>query len=121
MIGNGQSRQILAFRLERYDGVGNRQAPISVEMRAYSLTGQIADGDEVQVHGQWRRGVLRVRQIENLSTGGRVREPSGMRTLRWIAGVLVAVFLLFIISFLAAGWFGIDLPWIEQILDQPVP
>ncbi len=92
-FGQGQSRQILNFRLERYDDEGNRAAPLPVELRAYWLSGHVAEGEEVEVSGHVKRGILRVKRIRNLTTGAAVEQPRGKTWLMWILGVIVVAFL----------------------------
>ena len=64
------------FRIERYDPSGNRLAPVPVEMRGtvHGFSGRVSNGDEIRVvEGEWRHGTLRVRELDNLTTGARVR------------------------------------------------
>jgi len=67
---------IVDFRIERHDPSGNRLAPVPVEMRGYTqgFSGRVSNGDEIRVvEGTWRDGTLRVRELDNLTTGARVR------------------------------------------------
>lgn len=60
-------RQLLAMKLERYDEHGQRLPPVSVELRAAIVQGQVGDGDEVVAVGRWSQGTLRARKIDNNS------------------------------------------------------
>jgi hypothetical protein len=66
---------VLLFRVERYDGSGNRLSPVAVEFRNYK-SGQLSDGEEVEVIGSWKHGTLRASKISNLTTHVEVRGPS---------------------------------------------
>jgi len=61
----------LSFQLVPYDPVGNRRAPIPVEIQTQFVAGQLADGDEVEVTGVWDGGTLDADTIVNLSAGAR--------------------------------------------------
>ncbi len=78
------------FRIDRHDASGNRLAPVPVEMRGYSFSGSVSNGDEIRVKGRWKSGTLHVEELDNLTTGAEVRAKS-YRTLRT---VLLIVFLL---------------------------
>jgi hypothetical protein len=89
-------RDILAFRVDRYDDSGNRIAPVAVEMVGYR-SGQINEGEEVEVSGRFKHGTLRVRSLVNLSTNASVRGMSGVSTaVQVVILVLVVGFILFI-------------------------
>jgi Inner membrane component of T3SS, cytoplasmic domain len=87
---HSSSRQVLAFRLESYNEHGDRSGMITVELRGQELSGDVAVGDRVAAHGRLRRGVLRAKMVQNLSTGGTVR-PIGDagRRLRATVGVIL--------------------------------
>src|SRR3712207_645850 len=53
--GQNASTQVMTFRVERYDQHGDRLPPALVEIRGYSLEGNLSDGEEVAVSGTWRR------------------------------------------------------------------
>jgi hypothetical protein len=64
------------FRIERHDPSGNRLPPVPVEMRGprQAFRGKVSDGDQVRVvDGRWRHGTLHVRELDNLSTGAKIR------------------------------------------------
>ena len=62
---------ILSFQVVPYDPLGNRRAPVPVEIQTHVVTGQLADGDEVEVSGVWDGGTLDADQIVNFSAGAR--------------------------------------------------
>lgn len=64
-------RDVLAFRVDRYDGSGNRLPPVAVQLWAYS-GGQVTEGEEVDVVGDWKRGTVHARKIINISTNAEV-------------------------------------------------
>jgi hypothetical protein len=67
-----RTTQILSFRLEQYDRIGNRVRVVPVEMRGQNIIGFITDGDRVEVFGKEKDGLLRADAIENLSQGALV-------------------------------------------------
>ncbi|MFF9158421.1 hypothetical protein ACF1AB_40060 [Streptomyces sp. NPDC014846] len=71
--GENASETIWTFRVERYDATGNRIALIPVEMRGLTFEGSLDDGDWVRASGKMKSGTLRVRRLENLTTGAAVR------------------------------------------------
>ena len=54
--GQGWSRQILSMRVEHYDASGNRLQPVTVELRGWTLSGQISEGEEVDVRREMGDG-----------------------------------------------------------------
>jgi pSer/pThr/pTyr-binding forkhead associated (FHA) protein len=71
-----QGSNILSFRVERYDVVGNRLPPVGAELVGFQ-TGELGDGEDVEVSGRWSHGTLQATKIINLSTGAQVRGASG--------------------------------------------
>jgi hypothetical protein len=66
---NGKLWTIWRFTIPR-----DSEPPVEVEMRAREFEGAIADGDEVDLKARQRRkGPVRVRELENLSSGSTVR------------------------------------------------
>jgi hypothetical protein len=68
---NEQQREILAFRIDRYDESGNRLPP-----------GQVGEGEQVEVSGKWSRGTLKADRVRNLSTRAEVR-GAGFGPFKW--------------------------------------
>src|SRR4029077_12246432 len=62
---------ILSFQVVPYDPVGDRRAPVPVEIQTHLVAGQLADGDDVEVSGVWDGGTLDADQIVNFSAGAR--------------------------------------------------
>jgi pSer/pThr/pTyr-binding forkhead associated (FHA) protein len=86
-------QDVLVFRVDRYDSSGNRVGPVAVEFQGYR-TGQVGEGEEVEVHGKWSRGTLQAKRVTNLSTGSEVRGMGGASKLI-LALVYLAVFAFF--------------------------
>lgn len=86
MLQHEQSKT-LAFRVDRYDNFGNRMEPVAVELPKYK-SGQISEGEEVEVKGRWSHGALRARRVTNLTTGVSIR-----RLPRWVIVPALLVFL----------------------------
>ena len=89
--GQGWTRQILGMRVEQYDASGNRLQPVPVELRGWTLSGQISEGEEVEVNGRWDGGVLRASRATNVSTGGTV-DTHRMRYIV-VCSVAIAIFI----------------------------
>ena len=101
-VGAQHQVGILSFQVVPQDPLGNRRAPLPVEIQADLVAGQLADGDEVEVSGLWDGDTLDADEIVNLSAGAhpkrrrsevrakspRDKAPKG-RKVR--IGVLVAV------------------------------
>ena len=65
----------LAFHVVPHDSIGNRRAPVPVEIQTQVVAGQLADGDEVEVSGVWDGGTLDADKIVNFSAGPRPKRP----------------------------------------------
>jgi FHA domain len=85
-----RSSTVWTFRVERYDGHGNRLAPIPVLMRGAGFEGALSEGDEVSVAGVWKHGTLHTERIENLTSGATVKTRS-FKTLILVCAVLFAL------------------------------
>jgi hypothetical protein len=100
----GENWKILAFRVDRYDRSGNRIDPVAVELRGYR-SGQVNEGEEVEVSGKWSHGTLRANKVVNLSTNAEVEgglskgHKFGLAFfLLWILGIIaIAVVLLLVV------------------------
>ena len=64
---------VLTFLLEQYDTSGNRIRVVPVEMRGSSIRGFILDGNQVEVLGNEKDGLLRAKEIYNLTTASKVK------------------------------------------------
>lgn len=107
---------VLDFRIERHDASGNRLAPVPVRMRGLSFSGAVNNGDEIRVNrGKWRDGTLRVKDLDNLSTGAEVRAKESNRVFGCLfvvvlLGILAGIgFIVFMI--VNVGILGNRLPW----------
>lgn len=97
------STQILTFRIEQYDRDGNRQRPMSVEMRSTSITGSIYEGDEVEVFGEVEGGVLIATRIYDRTTGGNVEIEEDVLediTPRGLIAIAITFVIIIVICFL---------------------
>ncbi len=65
----------LSFQLVPSDPIGNRRAPVPVEIQTQFVAGQLADGDEVEVSGVWDGSTVDADTIVNLSAGARPKRP----------------------------------------------
>lgn len=91
--------KVLTFRVERYDGSGNRLSPVGVEFRNYR-SGGLNDGEEVEVIGSWKRGTLRAQKVTNLTTHAEVVGPGAAAKV--VSRVLITIFLIIFFSIFAA-------------------
>lgn len=64
---------VWTLRIERHDAGGNRLATVPVEMRGFSFSGALSNGDEVRLRGKWKRGTLHAETLDNLTTGAFVK------------------------------------------------
>jgi pSer/pThr/pTyr-binding forkhead associated (FHA) protein len=98
-------RDILAFRVDRYDSSGNRLQAVAVELRDHRH-GHINEGEEVEVRGTFRRGTLIADNIVNLSTNAEVRGSGMGRTVAlgiayvFVLGFIATIFSILIYSFI---------------------
>jgi hypothetical protein len=95
---------VWSFRLERYDGRGNRLPSVPVELRGRSMRGAVRDGDRVVVEGRWREGTLLARRVRNLDNGASVRARS--------YAVAVVAALVVLVVLMVAGFV-----WIDRVSD----
>lgn len=77
----------MVLRVDVYDSRGNRLPAVSVHVDKFRR-GHVSEGEEVEVHGTWKRGTLHARSMKNLTTGAEI--VSGMHGGEKIA---VAIFL----------------------------
>jgi serine/threonine-protein kinase len=84
----------LSFHVVPHDSIDTPSAPIPVEIHTQLVSGQLADGDQVEVSGVWDGGTLDADTVVNVSAGKRPtrsHDRGRMRTiaLAALAGVLV--------------------------------
>lgn len=96
----------LSFRVERYDRSGNRLQPVPIEVQGIQLSGQLNDGEEVEVTGKWRRGTIRARTVVNITTGAHVRVAGSK--LGWLGlfvflGLAITAVILFVNGVIGGG------------------
>lgn len=96
----------LSFRVERYDRSGNRLQPVPVEVRGIQHSGQLNDGEEVEVTGKWRHGTIRARTVVNITTGAQVRVAGSK--LGWVGlfvfmGLGITAAILFVNGVIGGG------------------
>lgn len=65
--------EVWTFRVERYESTGVAHTVVPVELRGSSITGQLADGDVVEVTGIWDGRLLAADTVINHSARSRGR------------------------------------------------
>ena len=73
--GPGNDEEVWSFRVERYDSTGKAHTVVPVQLRGSSVTGQLSDGDVVEVNGFWDDRTLFADDVINHSAG--TRRPAG--------------------------------------------
>jgi serine/threonine-protein kinase len=71
--GPGADEEVWTFRVERYDSTGQAHTVVPVELRGNSITGELSDGDVVEVSGFWDDRTLFADAVVNHSAGTRGR------------------------------------------------
>jgi pSer/pThr/pTyr-binding forkhead associated (FHA) protein len=96
---NSVQIQVLTFRLEQFTEGGDRSRVLSVELRGPEISGDVADGDRVEVRGRLKKGVLQARTVHNLTTGATVGDfgVAGRRILGAVAAVFFGGWVVFLI------------------------
>src|SRR6266567_177682 len=87
--------------------LGNRRASVPVELRGFTLRGQVGDGEEVEASGTWRRGLLHAHRIQNETTGATVVAPHYSSALRRVSIGLVAAAIIGSVVFVAGHALGL--------------
>lgn len=118
------STQVMTFRVEAYDALGNRLSPVPVELRGIYLSGQVSEGDEVQVTGVWRNGILQA-NATTTSSGAKVSArylPTGRP--RWLIGGVLTISMLFgllVGGYLVHEWFWGQYTKVPQVVGMNEP
>ncbi|WP_458315897.1 serine/threonine-protein kinase [Mycolicibacterium brisbanense] len=71
--GPDADEEVWTFRVERYDSTGHAHTVVPVELRGNSITGELSDGDVVEVSGFWDDRTLFADAVVNHSAGTRGR------------------------------------------------
>ncbi|MGH8967011.1 MAG: serine/threonine-protein kinase, partial [Actinomycetes bacterium] len=71
--GPDGDEEVWTFRVERYESTGEAHTVVPVELRGNSITGELSDGDVVEVSGFWDNRTLFADSVVNHSTGTRRR------------------------------------------------
>lgn len=71
--GPDSDEEVWAFRVERYESTGEAHSVVPVELRGNSITGELSDGDVVEVSGPWDDRTLYADSVVNHSAGSRGR------------------------------------------------
>lgn len=109
-----RTTQILGFRLEQYDGNGNRVQTIAVEMRGLSIIGFINDGDHVEVFGKMENGQIETKQVQNLTTGAVVKVKQASKFSKifgWTCLIVVLVMIALIWGSVIFNFFVFSHQW----------
>lgn len=71
--GPDSDEEVWTFRVERYESTGEAHTVVPVELRGNSITGELSDGDVVEVSGPWDDRMLFADSVVNHSAGTRQR------------------------------------------------
>ncbi|OBB91954.1 serine/threonine-protein kinase [Mycolicibacterium peregrinum] len=71
--GPDGEEEVWTFRVERYESTGEAHTVVPVELRGNSITGDLSDGDVVEVSGPWDDRTLFADSVVNHSAGTRGR------------------------------------------------
>ncbi|OFB35760.1 hypothetical protein BA059_27810 [Mycolicibacterium sp. (ex Dasyatis americana)] len=71
--GRDGEEEVWTFRVERYESTGEVHTAVPVELRGNSITGELSDGDVVEVSGVWDDRTLFAESVVNHSAGTRGR------------------------------------------------
>ncbi|MEN3224687.1 serine/threonine-protein kinase [Mycolicibacterium porcinum] len=80
--GPDGEEEVWTFRVERYESTGEAHTVVPVELRGQSITGELSDGDVVEVSGFWDDRTLFGDSVVNHSTGTRRRRRRGSVEVR---------------------------------------
>jgi hypothetical protein len=105
-----RNQEVLTFRVDAYDRLGNRLEPVAVELRGFQVSGRVSEGEQVEVVGVWDRGTLQATGVLDRTTGAEVRADSVLGAIRHsrsravpIALVVVSAVVLLIVAVLLVG------------------
>lgn len=104
-----QNLQVISFRVETFDAQGNRQAPVTVEMKGIGFEGSLNEGDQVEINQKPRPGkTIKVAKVRNITAGSTFKAqeyPFLIRILGFpvtLIGWIITV--AFVIGFFAILW-----------------
>ncbi|OLP00069.1 hypothetical protein BVU76_22740 [Mycolicibacterium porcinum] len=99
--------EVWTFRVERYESTGQAHTVVPVELRGDSITGELSDGDVVEVSGYWDDRTLFADSVVNHSTGTRRSrvKPGKRRRAVLSRPVRIALILAVIATIVAASIF----------------
>lgn len=94
--GNTHSTVVCNFRVEVHNRKGNPVRLYPVEMRGDSFEGAVNERDWVRAQGTAKHGTLRVRRLQNLTTGAQVSARTTPVTVILLVAALFVAWLVFI-------------------------
>jgi len=110
LMGN-QYGSVWSFRLDRWDSTGAPEPPVAVEMRGYSFSGSVGQGDWVEIPGReilsrWKPGeIFHAQLLKNITMNSTVTADPGLSsriaTGRGIGSPARAVVFLIVIALIA--------------------
>ncbi|QRY44211.1 serine/threonine protein kinase [Mycolicibacterium boenickei] len=107
--GHDGEEEVWTFRVERYESTGEAHTVVPVELRGNSITGELSDGDVVEVSGPWDDRTLFADSVVNHSAGTRGRRRrnssevrSGNRRRALASGPVRIVLVLAVIAMIVA-------------------
>jgi hypothetical protein len=104
----GEEVPTVTFRLERFDTRANQLPLVPVEMKGEQVEGLITEGDHVWVRGPVQRGIVRAKELVNVTGGSSVNASSDRNVMRTIVRTLTVLALVAIFAAIAAafaiGW-----------------
>ncbi|MBN3508307.1 serine/threonine-protein kinase [Mycolicibacterium nivoides] len=107
--GHDGEEAVWTFRVERYESTGEAHTVVPVELRGNSITGELSDGDVVEVSGPWDDRTLFADSVVNHSAGTRGRRRrnssevrSGSRRRALTSGPVRIVLVLAVIAMIVA-------------------
>lgn len=117
--GPDNDEEVWTFQVERYESTGEAHTVVPVELRGNSITGDLADGDVVEVSGYWDDRTLFADAIVKRSAAPRGQRPRASFEMKprassaWKSGPLRVILPLAVIAtvvatvvFFVTGGFG---------------